>query len=159
MVTNNHSFEEQGRRSLAEVQSRLKAAEVERDKLNADIVELTRIAQAYELVLGHQSRLVGKEHVLGPDWSKILEGKARKEQLMTIAKHKGGKIRVSEATDILYTMGFIKSKRRGNAYTIVYDNISTMADEGLLEKVDPGEFKIATRHQLSLPHVPRDDMF
>ena len=159
MVTNNHSFEEQVRRSLAGIQSELLSREAQRDTLNDEIEKLRSTKQAYELVLQRESKLAGKEHTLGVDWHNTLKGKKREHQLMEIAKRKDGRLKVSEVTDILFTTGLIKSKKRQNAYAVIYGNLLGMVNKGLIEKTDAGEFRITKKPDLRFSVTPTQKRF
>lgn len=142
MTTNTNSYEEQTARLLAETKAELEAAEASKKEVDDKIAILTREAHAYELALQGYRRRSGRETTNEPDWGKLLEGLIHKEQLKVIAKHGGGKIAVSYAARLLYTKGFIKSRKPGNAYTIVQTLLSTMTEEGLFEKMAPGEFRL-----------------
>lgn len=132
MVTNNHSFEEQIRRILAEVQSQLKSAQTERDKWATRAVELAGVAGAYEKVLQHQAARQGKADTDDSIWKELLRGLNHREQILVIAEKKEGEVRKADATDILYTLGFIKAKSRAVAYNIVQQVVSALVDDGLL---------------------------
>lgn len=142
MVTINHSYEDQTRRLLAESQSELNAIETEIKELEKKRATLEQEVQAYEVALQGYLRRTGKQAISEPNWAKLLKGKVHREKLITIAKHNGGIIRVSQATDLLYYKKFIKSHKRANAYSIVQALLSDMADEGLFEKVEPGEYRL-----------------
>lgn len=153
MVINNNSYEEQTRRLLAETKSELNAVEVEITELRTKAVTLTREVDAYETALQGYLRRIGKGITTEPDWVKLLEGlKSHKERLKAIAKHRGGRIRVSEATDILYTQGFIHAKKRFTAYSMVQSYLADMAEDGDFEKVAPGQYELIGAQQ-SLPGV------
>lgn len=154
MVLSNHTFEEQALRLLAETKAEIGAAEARKKEMTKELDDklatLTREADAYEGALQAYRRRTGKEVAGEPNWTKILEGLSHENKLKAIAVIRGGSIRVSFATDLLYSKRFIKSKKRSNAYTIVHGYLSSMTDEGLFEKVAPGEFRYVGA-QLSLP--------
>ena len=78
--------------------------------------------------------------------------KIHKERLITIAKHSGGKIRVSQATDILCSNGFIKSRKRATAYAMVQGYLADMEYGGEFRKIGPGEYRLMGAQQ-SLPNL------
>jgi hypothetical protein len=153
MVQSNDSYEEQTRRLLAETKSELTAIGNQMAELKQKWEALKKEAEAYEMVLQGYLRRTGREVDTATDWVQSLGGlSSHKERLIAIAKHEGGRVRVSHASDLLYTNGFIKSKKRANAYRIVQNILSSMADEGIFEKVNPGEYKLIGAQQ-SLPGV------
>ncbi len=154
MVMNNHSYEDQTRRLLAETKSELTVIGNNIAELQQRWETLKREAEAYETALQGYLRRAGKQDVIETDWDKLLGGTSQthKKRLITIAKRNGGRIRVTQATDILYSKGFIKSKKRANAYQIVSMLLVDMIDDGQFEKVAPGEYRLVGTQQ-SLPGV------
>ena len=143
MAMNNHSWEEQTRRLLAEAQSELQAEEGEMDLLRDRIAILVKEIQAYETALQGYLRRKGKDIAIEPDWVDLLKSQeTHKERLKAIAEYKGGRIRVSEATDILYTKGFIHAKKRSTAYAMMQSYLADMAEAGDFQKVAPGEYEL-----------------
>ena len=138
----NHLYEEQTRRLLAETQSDLTIIENQIAELQQKREVLKREAEAHELALRGYLRRTGRLEFAEPDWAKMFEGQTHKEKLITIAKHNSGRIKVNKATDILYTKGFIKSRKRANAYTIVQTLLANMAEEGKFEKIKSGEYRL-----------------
>lgn len=148
MAITNHSYEEQTRRLLAEAQSELRAVDGEMDILHDRRVALAREVEGYETALQGYLRRMGKASTIEPDWVKLLEGlKIHKDRLRAIAEHRGGRIKVGEATDILYTKGFIHAKKRSTAYAMVQSNLADMAEEGKFQKVAPGEYELIGAQQ------------
>jgi len=142
MVINN-GYEEQTRRLLAETKSELDAIERQIAELEGKRATLRSDAQGLETALEVYLRRAGKQFISEPDWEKLLEGlKTHKDRLKAIAKYKGGEIRVSEATDILYTKGFMQAKKRMTAYTMVQINLADMAKHGIFQKIGPGEYRL-----------------
>lgn len=141
MVLNNHSYEDQTRRRLAETQSELNTLEVEIGNLEEKRATLRVEVQAYQTILESCLRRRGKEDI-GPDWDKLLADKTHGERLVIIAQQTGAAITITQATDILYTKGFIKSKRRSNAYSMVQHLLADMAADGIFEKVAAGEYRL-----------------
>ena len=148
MSTSNHSYEEQTRRLLAEALSELKAEEGEMDLIRDRIAFLVKEVQAYETALQGYLRRLGKQEIIEPDWVNLLKGQeTHKQRLVGIAREKGGKIRVSEATDILYTKGFIHSKKRSTAYAMVQSYLADMAEQDIFQKLGPGEYELVGTQQ------------
>lgn len=142
MVTGN-GYEEQTRRLLAETKSELNTIETEIAELQDKRVTLAREVNAYETALQGYLRRMGKQKGAEFNWNELLRGdKTHKLRLITIAKHNGGKIRVNQATDILYSNGFIKSKKRATAYVMIQGYLASMMEEGTFEKIAPGEYRL-----------------
>ncbi len=139
MVLNNHSYEEQTRRLLAETQTELTAIGNQMAELQQKWNTLKKETEAYEVALQGYLRRIGKQTGVEFDWTKFLsEAKTHRERLQLIAKHNDGKIRVNQATDILFTKDFTKTKKRATAYTMIQGMLATMAEEGIFEKVKAG---------------------
>jgi len=77
----------------------------------------------------------------------LSEEQTHKQRLIAIAKHNGGRVRISQATDILYSKGFIKSKKRANAYIIIQSLLADMTEEGQFEKTNPGQYRLVGAQQ------------
>ena len=151
MVTNG--YEEQTRRLLAETKSELDTLEQQITGLQERKVILLREAGAFETALEGYLRREGKQSIVKDDWVELLKGMTHKEQLLEIASRNRGKIKVSEATDILYGKRLIQSKKRANAYIIVQSILSQMAENSdSFKKIAPGEYKLINVQQtLTLP--------
>lgn len=148
MVINNHSYEEQTRRLLAETQSELTTIGNQMAELQQRWDTLKKEAEAYEVALQGFLRRIGKQAGVEFDWVKFLsEAKTHKERLQLIAKRNDGKIRVNQATDILYTKKFTQTKKRATAYTMIQGLLTTMAEEGIFEKVGSGEYRLIGSQQ------------
>ncbi len=148
MVINNHSYEEQTRRLLAETQSELTAIGNQMAELQQRWNTLKKENEAYEVALQGYLRRIGKQASVEFDWSQLLsEAKTHKDRLQLIAKHNDGKIRVNQATDILYTEKFTQTKKRATAYTMIQGMLTTMAEEGIFEKVGSGEYRLVDTQQ------------
>jgi len=153
MVINNHSYEEQTRRLLAETQSELTAIGNQMAELQQKWDTLKKEVEAYEVALHGYLRRIGKQASVEFDWTKFLsEAKTHKERLRLIAKHNDGKIRVNQATDILYTKKLTQTKKRSTAYTMIQRMLADMAEEGIFEKVASGEYRLIGAQQ-SLPTI------
>jgi hypothetical protein len=142
-MSEDSRYEEQTRRLLAEAQSELKAAEGEMDILRDKVAILLKEVQAYETALQGYLRRKGKGTITQPDWVNLLRNQeTHKGRLEAIAREQGGRIRVSEATDILYTKGFIRAKKRSTAYAMVQSYLAGMAEQGTFQKLGPGEYEL-----------------
>jgi hypothetical protein len=113
---------------------------------------LTKEYEAYLVALDGYLRRTGRQVTDQPDWANILKEKTHKQKIVTLALHRGGTSKVSEVTDLLYGVGLIKSKNRTNAYTIVQVMHSELAEDGVIERISPGEYKLVDAQQ-SLPGV------
>ena len=99
--------------------------------------------QGYEITLRGYQKRTGKQEQSEIDWSKLMLGaKTHKDRIIIVLKQFGGIARPNQITDILYTKGFIKSKKRANAYQIVQTNITLLTDKKLVEKTDTGDIRL-----------------
>lgn len=147
MVTSD-SYAEQTRRLLADTKSELSTIETQIDELVARRKILSAEAEAYEVALQGYLRRLGKEEIKEPDWVKLLAGQqTHKDKLKAITRNKGGRIKVREATDILYTKGFIHAKKRSTAYAMVQAYLADMAEDGEFQKIAPGEYELIGAQQ------------
>ena len=141
---NNHLFEEQLRRLLSEAQSELKTLEGELDILHDQITIVAKEVSAYETTLQGFLRRSGKQPAV--DWDTVLaNAKTHKDRIKVITEHRGV-IRPNQLTDILYP-GFIKSKKRANAYQIVQMNLANMVDADIMEKTSSGRYRLIGSQQ------------
>jgi len=142
VMANNHSWEEQTRRYLAEAQTDLKKIEKQIAELHEKSIALTREVNAYETALKSYLIRTGRLDLVEFDWAKILRNaKTHKDQLKTMAKYNNSNIKVAQATDILYTNKFIKSRKRSTAYSMVQSLLADMAEDGIFRKVNSGEYQ------------------
>jgi len=150
MVLNNHTWEEQTRRLLAEATSELNELESKRRDLDNTIVNLTRTVQAYDIALKDYLIRSGQPNAVIQNWLKELAKPKLKhrDRLKIIAEHNGGKVRTNKATDILFNNKLIKSKKRVNAYVIVQGILAGMVDKGEFKKIAPGEFQLTQQSLL-----------
>ena len=143
MVISSQSYEDQTRRLLAEAQSELSVINRQIHELESNYQILKKEVDAYETALQGFLRRSGKQQNIGKDWKALLPKAAiHKDEIRIIAENSGGIVKASQATDILYTNGFIKSKKRANAYQIVQANLERLVEEQILEKVNPGEYRL-----------------
>lgn len=151
MNTHNQTFLDHVRKTLANIQTEVRAKEIQRDSLNEQIEKLIATSYAYELVLERESKLSGKDYTLSLDWAKILKDKKREDQFIEIAKRKDGSIKINEVTDIIFNSGLIQSETRRNAYTVLYGKLAELVVKGIFEKTNAGEFKLVERKTESSP--------
>lgn len=142
MMTNNHSLEEGLRKLQADALSELGKLERDKQKLDENITSLRAEAQAYETVLQGYLRRTGRKPIDESIWAKMRKDKNHKERLIRLARHNGGLIKVNEASILFYTKGIIKSKKRSNAYQIVQGLLADMTDNGIFEKIAPGQYRL-----------------
>lgn len=152
-MTNNHSLEEGLRKLLSDALSELGKLERNKQELEGNITSLRAEADAYETALQGYFRRTGRQPINEIIWTKMRKDKNHKERLIRLARHNGGRIKVNEASSLLYTKGIVKSKRRSNVYQIVQSLLSDMKDDGIFEKIAPGEYRLVGAHQHSLPGV------
>jgi|GEM_PF-6793192 len=143
MISHNHSWEEETRRELAQVQAELNEATNHFEEAKAKVERLSREVEAFELALQSHLRRTGRQEVLGKNMRGLLLNQPNhEERLKRIAEQNNGLIKVGSAADILYGYQIIKSKSRMNAYRIIYGLLSNMADEGIFEWTSPAEFRL-----------------
>jgi len=143
MVTSNHTWEEETRRTLSSIQSELHDAEQELEATHEKVNKLTREAEAMELALQIHLERTGKGVSVEKDFRNLLAvQKNHEERLKRIAERNNGILKVGTATNILYNYKLIKSKTRMNAYRIIYGLLIGMVAEGIFQKSAPGEFRL-----------------
>jgi len=153
MVMNNHSYEDQTRRLLAEAQSELNTLDEEIADLQEKKVTLAREVNAYETALQGYLRRIGRQEGTESNWKSILANcDIHRDRIEAIAKHSGGTIRVSQVTDILYSNGFIKAKKRSTAYSMIQGYLAEMTEDGVFKKIALGQYRLVSG-QRSLPGV------
>jgi hypothetical protein len=150
MVINNGSFEEQIKKLLSQTTSELHTIEREIDDLvkKRDVLKVE--VQAYEATLASYFKRTGKQPIQEIDWRQLLRDKTHREQLIIIAEHKGGKVQVSEATDILIHNGLIDTKRRANGYVIVQSTLADLVKRGIFRKLEAGEYGLVDTQRVSV---------
>jgi len=147
MMTNSSSWEEQTRRLLSDKVSELNRIKTMVQELQEKEARIQAEAQAYELVLEDYLKGAGRQFKIEPNWLKLLENQTHKQQLLTIAEHSNGRIKTSEATDLLYTKHFIKAAKRTTAYIMVQRFLKELREEGKFEKIAPGEYRLIGAQQ------------
>jgi hypothetical protein len=143
MVINNYSFEEQLLRLISATKAELEAKEKDYHKLIKEIQELTLEKEGYEKALSGYQRRFGIPGQAEINWNELLkDADTHKEKIIVITKYLGGSTRPNQLTDILYNQGFIKSKKRANAYLIISRILIDLVDKRLMEKTDTGEYRL-----------------
>jgi len=140
MAMTNHSWEEQTKKLLEDTISELKNVEVDKQRLEHSIATLAKRKEAYEIVLQDYRKRVVKEDTK-PDWTNLLNGRTQKEMLQIIAQQQGGKLKVSQASHILFS-GFTKATKYATVYQMVQGMLTELTEKHIFEKTAPGEFKL-----------------
>ena len=140
----NHSWEEETRRELAEVQAELNDAMQSFEEAKTKVERLSREVEAFELTLQSHLRRTGRQETLGKSLRELLFNQQNhEERLKRIAEQNDGLVKVSLATDILYGYHIIKSKSRINAYRVIYVLLLKMVEEGIFERTSvPAVFRL-----------------
>ena len=153
MVTTNHTWEEETRKYLAEIQAELIGINKQFEELQAKRDNLTHEAAAFSTALASHLRRTGRQDTLQQEIRELLiNQKNHKERIQRIAEQNNGVLKISSASDILYNYQIIKSKTRMQAYRIVYGLTVNMVEEGIFQKSRPGEFRLVGT-QSKLPSV------
>jgi hypothetical protein len=148
MVINNNSYEEQTRRLLGEAQSELRNLEEQIAELHEKREAVAGEVNAYETALHGYLKRTGRQIGVGVDWKKLLSPvETHKDRIKLIAAHYGGKVKVTQATDILFGNGFINTKKRANAYVIVQSTLADLTKKGIFKKFGPGEYGLIGAQQ------------
>ncbi len=147
MVTHNHFVEEELRKVLSDTMAELAKFEKERDQIDNKLVKLEEERRAYEVALQGYLKRTGRQNSIEPDWDKLRQDPSHKVRLVRLARHYGGNITVKDSSALLYTKGFIKSKRQLNAYQIVRGLLDGMVDENIFEKFAPGQYRLMGAQQ------------
>lgn len=153
MVMVNHSWEEETRKYLTEIQTELVDVNKRLEELLAKRDNLTHEAEAFSTALAVHLRKTGRKEVLQQDIRELLANQPNhKERIKRIAEQNNGVLKIGSAADLLYNYQLMKSKSRMQAYRTVYGLIVGMAEEGIFEKSRPGEFRLVNT-QPKLPTV------
>ncbi len=147
VIGNGSSWEDQTRRFLSDTLSELNKVERQMQDIEVKREALRNEAKAWEMALEGYLKRTGRQMDITPEWFKMLRDQTHKKRLVTIAENSGGKVKASEATDILYTKGFIKAQKRSTAYSMVQRFLIEMAEEGRFEKIAPGEYRLIGAQQ------------
>lgn len=145
---NNHTWEEQTRRLLNEAQVEQATVEMQISELQEKQMSLAREVEAYETALMGYLMRTGREEVVESNWKEVLANDAtHKDRLITIAKHNGGRIGQSKATDILFSNKLIRARKRSTAYSMVQTYLADMVKQGIFQKLRPGEYELVGAQQ------------
>jgi hypothetical protein len=147
MVTNNY-YEEQTRKLLSEAQSELRNLDGQIAILQEKRAVVAGLVTAYETVLHGHLKRTGREVDTEVDWKKLLRHvESHKERIKLVAEHYGGRVKVTQVTDILFGNGFINTKKRANAYVIVQSTLADLTKKGIFQKFGAGEYGLIGAQQ------------
>jgi len=149
----NHSWEEETRKYLSQVQSELDSVDKQIEELQQKKETLTHEVDAYQIALQSRLRRTGKE-VLGTDQLRhiLSEQPNHLERLKRIAERNNGVLKVGSAADIMFNLRLIKSQTRQHAYRIVYRILLDMVEQGQFVKIAPATFRMEGS-QSTLPDI------
>jgi len=143
MTMANHSWEEETRKYLMEIQTELTDINKRLEELQAKRDNLTREAEAFSTTLAVHLRKTGRQETLRQDIRELLiNQKNHKERIKRIAEQNNGVLKIGLASDIMYNYHIMKTKTRMQAYRIVYGLTANMVEEGIFQKTRPGEFRL-----------------
>lgn len=143
MVITNHSWEEETRKYLTEVQLELNEADKQLEEVQAKRDSLAREAEIYELALQSYLKRTGRQDSIRQDIREILmEQNNHEDRIKIIAEQNNGLLNVGKSADLLYKYQILKSKSRMNAYRVVYGLMAGMVGKGIFRKSGPGEFRL-----------------
>jgi hypothetical protein len=160
MTQENHAWEEETRRYLAQIQTELANVDKQLEEIRGRRDALAHEADAFKTALAVHFRRTGRKENAQLDIGKMLLGQRNhNERIKRIAERNNGRLKVGEAADILYTYRFIKSKSRLAAYRIVYGLVKDMVADGIFEKTGPGAFRLlGTQPSLPDERIPVSDI-
>ena len=160
MALENHAWEEETRRYLAEIQTQLAAVDKQLEEIGGRRRSLAVEAEAFRTALAVHFRRTGRQENVGPDMRDVLVSQPNhRERIKRIAEQNNGRLKVGEAADLLYTYEIIKSKSRMAAYRIVYSLVKDMVGDGIFEKTRPGEFRLLGTQSALSSHRVKTDIF
>jgi predicted nuclease with TOPRIM domain len=143
MVMTSHSWEEETRKYLSEIQTELTDISKRLEELHKKRDDLTREAEAFITALAVHLRKTGRQENLQQDIKELLVNQINhKERIKRIAEQNNGVLKIGTAADILYNYQIMKSKSRMQAYRTVYGLVVDMVEEGIFQKSTPGEFRL-----------------
>jgi len=153
MVMTNHSWEEETRKYLTEIQTELVDISKRLEELQTKRDNLTHEAEAFSTALATYLHRTGRQETIRQDIKELLFSQPNhKERIKRIAEQNNGVLKISSAADILYNYQLMKTKTRMQAYRIVYGLTADMVEEEIFQKSRPGEFKLVGT-QPKLPSV------
>lgn len=151
MTAENHAWEEETRRYLAQIQTELANVDKQLEEIRGRRDALAHEADAFKTALAVHFRRTGRKESTQLDIREMLvTQRNHKERIKRIAEQNNGRLKVGEAADILYTYKIIRSNSRMAAYRIVYGLVRDMVGDGIFKKTRPGEFRLLGT-QPSLP--------
>ena len=142
MVMHNYTVEEALKNVLSETISELSRLRKEKEEIDKRISQLEEEARSYDIALKGYLKRTGNYNSQELDINMIKKASSHKLRLQILAKHDSGRITVKDSSALLFNNGFIKSKRRSNAYQIVRGLLEEMVDEKIFEKIAPGEYRL-----------------
>lgn len=77
-----------------------------------------------------------------PDWQVVLQGLSHRDRLIAIAKHYGGTLTLSKATDLLFSLGFTRATKLERAVAIFRVLMKELVVDGVFKKTTEDEFKL-----------------
>lgn len=139
-MTIHDQFEKRIEQLLAEAKTELDTTRSGKKDWEATIAGLEDEMHCLESVLkSHRKRT---ERGSASGWREWLEGKNHKDQLKEIAAHSGGLVNVARASDLLNSLGLVKSKTRRNAYSMVHGLMTELVKDRVFEKSSPATFHL-----------------
>jgi len=153
MVITNHSWEEETRKYLKEIQTELIDINKRLETLQARRDDLTHEAEAFSTALAVHLRKTGRQETTRQDIKELLINQPNhKERIKRIAEENNGTLKIGLAADILYNNQIMKTKSRMQAYRIIYALTVEMVEQGIFQKTNPGVFRLVGT-QAELPNV------
>jgi len=153
MVITNHSWEEETRAYLKEIETELIDINKRLEELQARRDELSHEAEAFSTALAVHLRKTGRQETTRQDIKELLINQPNhKERIKRIAEQNNGVLKIGLAADILYNYQLMKTKSKIQAYRIIYGLVAEMVDQGIFQKTSPGEFRLVGT-QAELPNV------
>lgn len=77
-----------------------------------------------------------------PDWQTVLQGLSHRDKLVTIAKHYGGKLVLSKASELLFALGFTRATKREKADITFRVLMRELVVDGVFKKLTEDEFRL-----------------
>lgn len=136
MVTGNHSYEEQTRRRLSEAKTKEHELKEQAKELDKKLLRFIREINAYETILE------GYKDTSQIDWVNLLQPLTHKAKLITIAKERGNRVGLSQATDIIFSKQLTEAKKRETVYQMVSNSLDELVDKGVFKWVSSGEYEL-----------------
>jgi hypothetical protein len=139
----NHSWEEETRKYLKEIQTELIDINKKIEELQAKRNNLSSEAEAFSTALSVHLRKTGRQDILQEDIKEFLIIQPNhKERIKRIAEQNNGVLKIGLAADVMYSSQIMKTKSRMQAYRIIYGLTKDMVEQGIFQKSSPGEFRL-----------------